>query len=161
MAKAKTTKKKIKIPEIEEKDIKKTTLKSVGRPSLKLDSEQIKQVEIMAGLGLKMDDISLVMGFSRRSLYHLCDRDERIMEAIKRGKAKAYSKVAKTAYELATSGKHLAMTMFWLKCQQRWREVHPDDNSNSNEVTFRTKIGEKGQIMSETTTDNKTEKDEL
>jgi len=53
------------------------------------------------------------------------------------------------------------MTMFWLKCQQRWREVHPDDNSNSNEVTFRTKIGEKGQIMSETTTDNKTEKDEL
>jgi len=126
-----------------------------------LDQRQLDQIEIMSGLGMKMTDISLVLGFSDTTLYNMCDRDERVLVAIKTGKAKAIAAVTQTAYQLAKGGKHPAMTMFWLKCQQRWREVHPEDNKQTHEVVFRTKIGDKGQLLTEQSEDAKSDdKDE-
>jgi len=152
------------VPELDSSDlapIKHPKITKRGRKAIELDRDQIKQVEIMGGLGMKMADISLVLGFSEKTLYNLCERDDRILRAMKSGKAKAVSAVSQTAYQMAKSGKHLAMTIFWLKCQQRWREVHPEDTKQMHEVTFRTKIGDKGQIISEQIEDTKDGRDDF
>jgi hypothetical protein len=39
-----------------------------------------------------------------------------------RGGLEANSNVAQALYKMATSGKHAAATMFWLKCRAHWRE---------------------------------------
>ncbi len=38
------------------------------------------------------------------------------------GKIQANAEVARTLYTMATSGKCVAATIFWLKCQAGWRE---------------------------------------
>jgi hypothetical protein len=119
-----------------------------GKP-FKMTEEELRQVEIMSGLGLRMSDISLILGCSEATLYNKQNEDPRIKEAFRRGNAKAASQVAQTAFTLAKSGKHPAMTMFWLKCRQRWKEIHVEEHKGSQEIIFKTKIGDKGQIMSE------------
>lgn len=124
-----------------------------------LDDKQLNQIEIMAGFGMKMDDISLVLGFTEKTLYNLCNRDPRVLQSIKGGHAKAVSAISQTAYQLAKSGKYPAMTMFWLKCRQRWREVHPEDQKRTHEVVFKTQIGDRGQIHTEQIESSKGDRD--
>jgi hypothetical protein len=40
-----------------------------------------------------------------------------------RGAIEATAKVGQTLYQMATSGKHPAATIFWLKTRAGWREV--------------------------------------
>ncbi len=46
-----------------------------------------------------------------------------VVEAIEKGRALALAQVAKTAFQLATSGKCYPMTMFYLKCRGGWSET--------------------------------------
>lgn len=135
-------------PGLPDSDLRKKNTGGI-KGKITLSDDQIRQIEILAGLGLKMSDISLTLGFSERTLYNKSEEDERVLLAIKSGMAKAASQITQTAFQLAKSGKYPAMTMFWLKCRQRWREVHAEEMKSSQEIIFKTKIGEKGQIMSE------------
>ena len=146
--KKKTTAKKVKT-EVPEDQIFPPEKKRHTKALIELGEKEIKQIEYASGLGLKMNDISALLGFSRATLFRIADRDPRVEEAIDRGKSKAASKVMQTLFELATSGKSAASTMFWLKTQMKWREIHPEDDKKTNEIVFRTKIGEGGQIISE------------
>lgn len=92
--------------------------KSRGRPRHEPDEKARKQVETMAGLGLKADDIAKVIGVSRATLF------KNYGEEIRLGSAKALVQVHQTAYEMAMSGNHANMTMFWLKCRGGWRETN-------------------------------------
>jgi hypothetical protein len=58
--------------------------------------------------------------------------DKRIDVAIQKGRANACGQVAKTAYNMAVSGKHPNMTIFWLKCRMNWSEVSPVELENGN-----------------------------
>lgn len=82
------------------------------------DPEIIRQVETMAGLGLRTEDIAAVVGVGKRTI------ERRLLEAVQRGRSRATAQVAQTAFRMAVSGETPAMTMFWLKCQGRWREKH-------------------------------------
>ena len=44
-------------------------------------------------------------------------------------KLKRRQKITAVAFKLASSGKYPPMTMFWLKCRERWREVQVHEHS--------------------------------
>jgi hypothetical protein len=90
----------------------------VGNPSKKLTFKDLEEVEAMAGLGLRFDDIAQIKGMCDDTLKKYAN------DALKKGKAKAKAQVMQTAYKMAVSGKHAAMTMFWLKTQCQWQENH-------------------------------------
>jgi hypothetical protein len=48
------------------------------------------------------------------------------------GATKANSAVAQTAYQMATSGKCAAATIFWLKCRAGWKETNVLQHSGPN-----------------------------
>jgi transcriptional regulator with XRE-family HTH domain len=92
----------------------------MGRKAKKLTRRDLSEVEALAGLGLTQEQIGSVKG--------MCDDTLRkyAKDAFHRGRAKAIARVAQTAYEMAVSSQHPAMTMFYLKTQARWRERHDE-----------------------------------
>lgn len=93
-----------------------------GTQQIFLTDKDYEQIETMSGLGLPMTQISLILGINKRTLDRRVHDDERLEECLERGRAKATLKLFKTAYEMATSGKLPAMTIFYLKTQHRWSE---------------------------------------
>jgi hypothetical protein len=92
------------------------------RPEIELTSEQIKLVAQLSGIGMSHTMIADFLEISRSTFDRMLGRDERVKEATLMGKAKASSKVMKTAFEMASNGRCPSMTMFWLRCQLRWSE---------------------------------------
>jgi hypothetical protein len=85
-----------------------------------LTEKELAEIETLAGLGLRFEDIALVKGMSSDTLKKYAD------DPLQRGRAKAKAQVMQTAYKMATSGKTPAMTMFWLKTRAGWREGQSD-----------------------------------
>jgi hypothetical protein len=96
----------------------------VARPKPKLTDEQIRQVETMAGLGLSTERMAAILDIAPRTFDRIIADNPEVSGAIEKGISTAHANVTKTAYSLAVSGKVPAMTMFWLKCRARWKEVH-------------------------------------
>jgi len=94
-----------------------------------LTQKELEEIEMMAGLGMKFDDIALIKGMSDDTLKKYAK------EYLYRGKAKSKAVVMQTAYKLATSGKCPSMTMFWLKTQSAWRENMPDERHLQEKLT--------------------------
>lgn len=117
----------------------------------RLTAEQLKQVEYCSGLCLEEKDIAGILGYTIEQFHFLKKDDPNLGPALSMGKAKAVSAVAQAAYNLAKSGKSPASTMFWLKTQAGWAETQPvkPPEKQTHEVIFQTRIGEKGQIMTE------------
>lgn len=96
---------------------------------LPLTPEQVKQIETMAGLGLKVEQMASILGMSKKTFERRIKDTLGASDALEKGRAIAAHQVTKTAYELAKSGKVPAMTMFWLKCRERWRETQVVEHS--------------------------------
>lgn len=82
-------------------------------------SQDLKEIEMLAGMGLNQQQIGDVKGMHRDTLRKYAQA------AYTRGKAKAIARVAQTAFEMAVSGKNTALTIFYLKTQGGWREHGP------------------------------------
>lgn len=91
----------------------------------------IEKIERLAGYGLTMEQISKVFNKSTDTFERLRKKDPELEAAINRGVRKANDAVAQTAYQMAISGKVPAMTMFWLKCRARWKEVTHHEHSGT------------------------------
>lgn len=78
------------------------------------DSRRV--VEVLAGHGIPQDEIGLVINATGKTLRRYYPRE---LEA---GMARARAQVVTTAFEMATSGRCPAMTIFWLKTRLGWRE---------------------------------------
>lgn len=74
-----------------------------------VSEENKKKIRLMSGYGLRDEDIANICDISQASL-----RDH-FSQELKIGRSRAFNKVAKTAFRMATSGKDTAMTIFWLK----------------------------------------------
>lgn len=96
----------------------------MARPKPKFTDEQMRQAETMAGLGMSVEKIAAVLNIPKRTFERMIADDAEISGGLEKARATAEGQITKTAYELARSGKVPAMTMFWLKCRARWREVH-------------------------------------
>lgn len=94
-----------------------------GRPHVVWDAARLADVESLAGFGLNIEQVAGFFGLREAGIKALLKRRPEIRDAIESGRAKAAARVTKTAYELATSGKCPAMTMFWCKTRLGWREV--------------------------------------
>ncbi|MEE9195710.1 MAG: hypothetical protein V3U44_07695 [Alphaproteobacteria bacterium] len=78
--------------------------------------DQREAVLLMAGHGMPEDAIAKVMKITPAALRRHFPNELSTARTI------ANSKVAETAYQLATSGKAPAVTMFWLKTRAGWRD---------------------------------------
>ena len=86
-----------------------------GRPKIIFTELQIRQAEIMAGLGLTREQMSLVLGVSERTLRRRKADIEALAEAIATGQALAAMQVARTIFDLATKEKNLAAAIWYEK----------------------------------------------
>jgi hypothetical protein len=82
------------------------------RPSFKPTPEQRKLVRSLAALGLRQEWICEMLHLRSPKTLRKHFREE-----LSKGQAEATAAVARTAYEMAFSGRYPAMLMFWLKCQ--------------------------------------------
>jgi hypothetical protein len=89
------------------------------RPPKKLSDKDLAEIEMLAGLGLTQQEIAEIKDICVDTLR------KRARKHWRRGKAKAIAKVAKTAFDMATSGKNHHMTKFYLQTQAGWREPAP------------------------------------
>ncbi len=86
------------------------------------DEKQIETVQFLAGIGLTVKKIAAYFQMSKSTFERRCSIQPGIYDALEKGRAQAGAKVMKTAFDMATSGKHPIMTMFWLKCREGWKE---------------------------------------
>lgn len=93
---------------------------------IELTPEQIHSLFECSKLRMPMRQIASVLGISKATLERLAaenDHDNEIYEAIEKGRAEASQNIRNTAYRMAISGLEPAMTIFWLKTQEGWRET--------------------------------------
>lgn len=94
-------------------------------PGFRPTAEQARQVSVMACLGLDPKDIALVMNIELNVLKLFYAKELRVTALM------ANAMVARTAFQMATSGRSPDMTKFWLKAQAGWKDqTHVDVTSN-------------------------------
>jgi hypothetical protein len=87
------------------------------RPRFKPTQEQRLMVKSMAAYGVKQEDIGKVVGLRSPKTLRKHFREE-----ITRGSIDAIARVGQTLFQMATSGKHVVATIFFLKTRGSWRE---------------------------------------
>lgn len=113
----------------------------MGRPKgiiRKLTKEEMEKLPGLAGIGCNLDQIAHIFNMSPTTLDRIMARDPKVKEAIEKGRAEAGAKVKATAFQQAVTGKNPAMTMFWLKCREKWKENHSEisDDETNNEFSL-------------------------
>ena len=71
----------------------------------------------MSAYGIPQEDIAATLDIDPKTLR------KHYSTEIATAHVRANSKVAETAYKMATSGEYPAMTIFWLKTRLHWRET--------------------------------------
>lgn len=99
------------------------------REKIEVNAQMVKRIEELASRGLSVKEISASLGFSKATLDRRISESEEVRQAIDRGRSKGIFDVSNAAFEMATSGKHPSMTMFWLKTRAGWSENKAPSNS--------------------------------
>lgn len=87
------------------------------RPNLNPSDEQRKKVKQLAACGFTHETIGQAIGVRSPKTLR-----KHFREQLDRGALEANANVALTGYQMAISGKHPLLTMFWLKCRLGWKE---------------------------------------
>lgn len=112
-------------------------LKGINDMTIKISQTDRKNIQLLASYGLRDNDICALYDFSEATL------KRHFASELKKGRAKAKSRVMHTAYELAVSGKCPTMTIFWLKTRCGWTEF---DERKINENEEERKSANKAEI---------------
>ena len=102
----------------------------MARKARKLDDGEIAQVEALAAY-LSQEQIADYFGIGRTTWYAILDRQPKVAEHYKKGKAKAIGKIAQSLIKQAMDGDKVA-AMFYLKTQAGWRETQGHDHTSSD-----------------------------
>lgn len=92
------------------------------RPNIDL-SDAAEKIYNYSQRGCNLKEISRLLGCSEDTLSRRMKTDTNLRHSYEQGRETANLLVKETAFQLATSGKCPAMTMFWLKTQCRWSET--------------------------------------
>jgi hypothetical protein len=79
--------------------------------------EQRQKVKLMAGFGLKHEQIAILIGIGSAATLR-----KHFGKELTLGPIEAQANVRKTLFKLATSGRNPGATMYWLKTRARWSE---------------------------------------
>ena len=94
--------------------------------------ENRRTVKLMAGLGVPHDGIAVLLEIDPKTLRKHFDVE------LERGSVEATAKVAQSLFQLATTGKNVAATIFWMKARAGWREKHDVVVTNADSLTHLT-----------------------
>jgi hypothetical protein len=100
----------------------------MGRKAYAPDEKDIKMVTHLAKLGLRDSDIASGLDIAESTL------QKYFANFLAKGRVIALQKVADTLFTLATNGKNLAATIFYLKCRGGWLENPKDEEDDSLDV---------------------------
>ncbi len=90
----------------------------MSRPRFIPTEEQRRTVKSLSAYGIKQEEIAEMVDLrSAKSLR------KHFRQELNRGAIEATAQVSQTLYKMATSGKHPAATIFWLKTRAGWREI--------------------------------------
>ena len=110
-----------------------------GRPIIELTDEQVVQVKALAQY-LSKEQIADYLGVARNTFDAILERDDKVFEHYKKGKATAIANVAKGLVQQAIEG-NMTAAIFYLKTQAGWRETDVvDDTSNATPVTVNIEV---------------------
>lgn len=105
----------------------------MGRPKgsgkIRLNDDQLKQLESMAAIGLPTKYMAPILGISIITLDRMIRDNAEVSDRISKGRAKAMGAAFKTAYEMGVVEKNVTMLIFWLKTRAGWKEERDPDES--------------------------------
>jgi len=105
-----------------------------GRPPYVPTEENQKQVFLWAKYGVPVPDMARMINLSEMTI------NKHFADVIEAGRSHAHTKVRETLWEMATSGEHPAMTIFYCKTRLGFREVDRETVSNG-QITLHVKGG--------------------
>ena len=112
---------------------------------IELTKQDMERIETMAGLGLTVTQMSAILGISKKTFERRMNDNQDVNDAISKGRASASAKVLDSAFKMAVSGRHVAMTIFWLKCREHWKDTsvieHTGEDGKPIRVRFKAKWG--------------------
>lgn len=97
-------------------------------PGFKPTPEQAREVSVMACLGLDPKDIALVLNIELKVLQLFYHKELKVTALM------ANAMVARTAFQMACSGRSPDMTKFWLKAQANWNDVQKVDITSNGKT---------------------------
>lgn len=103
--------------------------------SKELTPEDRKEVTNMAARGMTIEEVAFVKGWEYQFVWR------HLKMEMQRGRAIGKGTIKETAFRMANSGKFPAMTIFWLKANCGWRDVHPEDEYKAKESLSLKKMG--------------------
>jgi hypothetical protein len=91
--------------------------RTAGRPKHEVSEAMTRQIEMLSGIGVPIDQIGRVVGIDKKTIHR------HYRDALDIGQAKATSKIAKRLFDIATGESKEALTacIFWLKCRGGWK----------------------------------------
>jgi hypothetical protein len=91
--------------------------RKAGRPKHEVTEAMTRQIEMLSGIGVPVDQIGRVVGIDKKTIHR------HYRDALDIGQAKATSKIAKRLFDIATGESKEALTacIFWLKCRGGWK----------------------------------------
>ncbi len=99
----------------------------MGRPRILISEKDTRQIEALAGFGMTLDQIALVLNISSRTLDRWL-QDEQVLALYKKGCAVAEATIARTLFEKAKDGDMTAL-IWWEKTRARRTDKPAESNS--------------------------------
>jgi len=93
--------------------------RKVGRPRFEITPEVCEKVENLSAQGLTVEQISLVLGINKSTMFDKQNEYSDFSDALKRGRGKGVANVTNALYTKAVDGDNTAM-IFYLKNRAGW-----------------------------------------
>jgi hypothetical protein len=103
----------------------------MSRPKFSPTEEHRRLVKTLSAYGIPQEQIRRRIGIRSAKTLRRHFRKE-----LDEGISDANFNVSRTLYKMATSGTHIAATLFWLKCRGGWKERSTEDLTSSAPPPF-------------------------
>jgi len=94
--------------------------RSRGRPRFEITPEVCEKVENLSAQGLTVEQISLVLGINKSTMFDKQNEYSDFSDALKRGRGKGIANVTNALYEKATVDRDNTAIIFYLKNRAGW-----------------------------------------
>lgn len=122
----------------------------MARPAIEFTEKDLRQIEMLAGLGLTLPKIAAIMGFSVELLEKRKRTHEELNTVLERGRAAAEARVGKSLFERAIEGDVAAIR--WWEMTRAGRTVEQrTENRNITTTTVTVKAPDWTALLGATT----------